>query len=106
MRNLIILFAFVVSQLSCAFAYVDKSGGTNVIGLVKMRIPSTHKDVSPKGLSIDISNIGFFIHSTPISSGISIGYTHDKISSLDNNMGICSESLLSKYSIEDTGGRR
>ncbi|MFC1679684.1 hypothetical protein ACFL2T_05690 [Elusimicrobiota bacterium] len=94
----------LVFTCGCAFSYVDKDGGRNIIGLAKVRIPPNQHCGDVAGDSIDVTSIGLGGHSTPISTGFSFGYQRDRMTTLYNDSQVGSLPAGGRESLgEDLG---
>ena len=84
--NMAFLGLCVALLNGCAISYLNSDGTQHVIGFVKMTIPGPENKEENAGETVDILTIGILLYFSPIHSGISLGYTHEQITGLRNNV--------------------
>ena len=70
---------------ACAYSYTDDNGNQRVIGLVDMSIGSTGNPRTFAGTVVDLSTIGFAVHSDADGGSLTLGYSRAITGSLRNH---------------------
>lgn len=76
---------FCVAVSGCALSYVDSRGATHVLGLVKLTIEPGTSGEQLAGDSVQIRSVGVSVYSTPLNSGVVIGYNHETLMAVRND---------------------
>lgn len=92
--RLIGLIILGVNLSACALHYVDSEGVVHVMGLVNMSIPTTTTNGNNIAESVQIQTVGVSLYSTPINSGMVIGYGKEQLTTVHNNAILGEPSLM------------
>jgi hypothetical protein len=84
----------VVNLSACALHYVDREGTMHVIGLINMSIPTSTTNGNNIAESVQIQTVGVSLYSTPINSGMVIGYGKEQLTTVHNNTVLGEPSLM------------
>ena len=69
--------------LGCAVTVLDDDGTRRIVGFVNMELPGPGESA---GAAVDVSTLGVLVFRSPISLGVSIGYTRERLVGLKNNV--------------------
>ena len=83
---------FLFSLCGCAVSYIDAAGDQRIIGLVSITLDRPADTPIIAGDKISVSNIGLMYLSSPLHTGLSIGYTNESSVLLKNNVLVLPES--------------
>lgn len=64
---------------------VHPDGTREVFGLVSMKLPPAIPTGRSAGETIEVSTVGFLVFSSPVGSGIALGYAREQVTGLKNN---------------------
>ncbi len=93
---------FVLSVLSvlvavglggCSITLSGEDGTTRIIGFVDLEIRSQDESATFAGYVADVTTVGVAVLSTPEASGISLGYNHQQIGILRNNVLVVGDAF-------------
>lgn len=85
----IICWSVLVAALSsCAVSYVDSRGAKHVVGLVKLTIEPEENWEKVAGESVSVQSVGVSVYSTPLNSGVVIGYNREILTAVRNDSTI------------------
>ena len=94
---LIITTTLITVLLSgCSYSYMDEDGRKHIVGLVSMTIDSSlHRD-QIAGHQVSVKSIGIAMISTPVSSGIAIGYSKEELLAVKDHSLVLLRSHVSE----------
>jgi hypothetical protein len=79
-----VLFSLLIE--ACALTYVDDQGAKHVLGLVNMKIEPQVIADQTLAESVQIQSVGVSIYSTPINSGMALGYNNEWLAIVYDNV--------------------
>tara|TARA_B100000953_G_C18028294_1_gene422392 strand:- start:1963 stop:2313 length:351 start_codon:yes stop_codon:yes gene_type:complete len=74
---------FLISVSGCAISYVNDEGHKRIIGLVNITLEQGEKSKSVD--AFELTNLGVFVNSSPLSTSLSIGYAKETIIEIPND---------------------
>lgn len=75
----------------CSYSYVDEHGTHHTVGLVKIAVPAVGGSEASAGSIVEVTTLGVAAYQTPLSSGFTIGYNHERLMGLKNNVSVADE---------------
>ncbi|MBI2372111.1 MAG: hypothetical protein HYV08_18085 [Deltaproteobacteria bacterium] len=90
--------SLLAASNGCSFTYVDSRGATHVLGLVKLTIEPPWNREELGAESVQIRSVGISVYSTPLHTGVVIGYNHETLTAVHNNAAV--------FTREPKGGSR
>jgi hypothetical protein len=67
----------------CAVTRLTEDGGREVTGWVKIRLPGPKEATG--GETIEVTSWGILLFSSPVGSGVSLGYSRERVTGLKND---------------------
>lgn len=75
-----------VALSSCAITREREDGSREVTGFVRLLLPPQDGENARAGHTLDVETVGILVYSSPLGSGVSLGYSREQLTGLRNNV--------------------
>lgn len=91
--KLVLSVTVAIGLGGCAITWSGEDGKTRIIGLVDLEIRPQDDSPTFAGYVADVTTVGVAVLSTPEASGISLGYNHQQIGFLRDNVLVVGDAF-------------
>ena len=95
--SIALLVVLTITFDGCAISRLDTDGNRQIIGFVNLKMPGPRDPQQIGGETVSISTVGVLIYTTPIHSGLSIGFSREKVTGILNNVLAIDREKTSEY---------